>query len=173
MLATMRFTCYHSPMGKLQRAFNEKLASLPVLLLERMVDRKLMDAQLSFAPDVKAALIQHILGGKLDEFVWHDDQAGDNIPQLRANLTFGKADFDEVELLLQKLPELISDTIVESARKSGLVVFTDLRKQWPIEGSLQEQDLIGFRSRLESRWGEGLNLLRMLLTACVSLRRLR
>ena len=46
------------------------------------------------------------------------------------------------------------------------MVLKHLKTRWDEERALQSVELAGFRNRLEQRWGQALNGLRMLLNDC-------
>jgi hypothetical protein len=147
-------------MDVLQRALDEAMQSLPSLFLEKLITKKLQGQGITPPKSLPAKITKHILSGAAESFKYSGGkQTGD------VALTLKEDDADEitrgVDIFCEtQLPKVLRDVAARVAKP----ILKDLESRWFDEHSLQQADLSGFRARLESRWGEGLGQLRMLLT---------
>lgn len=100
-----------------------------------------------------------ILNEKIDELNFHADTELKEVV-----LHFTDADGDAVEAkmeaFLDKLPTLMQGLTNDAAD----AILTGLKRKWTAESRQQQRELNGFRKRLAERWGNGLELLKMLVT---------
>lgn len=148
-------------MAFINDAIQDAVSDVQNELLRALLERKLTEAGIPMPPETIDAYAKHLLSGNDDGFVW---DSGDDDWGSKLDLT----DEDEPELdaaidqILGKVPEIF-DAGIEGFSRS---VFNDLRSKWPDENARQKAETDGFKERLEERWGEGLDYLRMLLTCC-------
>jgi len=151
-------------MGQLQRVLNEQVAGLPRLALRRVLEQKVREQGINLPSAAFEALLDHLLHGKGEDFSWNDDHTGADRQAKRLEICFGEDDAAKVEEICEKATTAIPGIIEDILEKSGAGLLKSLKGRWNIEGAAQCYEVDGFRDRLEERWGEGLNLLRMLLT---------
>lgn len=147
-------------MDVLQQALHKAIASLPALMLEKLISKKLRDQGVKFPKTLPRKIAEHILSGTTEPF----RHAGRTQPK-DISLTFDEADGEEVTRVVEKflnvqLPALVDDFAERISKKT----LRDLKKNWTEEQRLQQVDLAGFRERMEETWGKPLGQLRMLLT---------
>ena len=147
-------------MGVLQRELERSFDNLPEEVLRNILKRKLKEAGRRLPPAAFDALVRHLLDGNEDEFEW-DAPGGRDL-----QLEFNEDDFAEIDAVQQALVEDLPELLTRLAQKSGRDLFKSLSERWETEGTTQRQADDGFRERLRMRWGEGLDLLAMLLTCC-------
>ena len=136
------------------------MTSLPSLFLEKLIAKRLRDQGITAPKSLPAKIAKHILSGNTEPFRYRGGKQAGNV-----TLTLKEADADEV----MRATEVFCDTqfptlfpVIASRVSKGIL--KNLKSRWADEHALQETDLSEFRARLESRWGEGLGQLRMLLT---------
>jgi hypothetical protein len=151
-------------MGQLQRALHKNLATLPKLMLRRILERKLGEQEIDLPPAAFEALLDHMLSHNDQHFTWTDGGADTGQQPRNLELIFDEKDTAQAQELSDRLITTIPEIIETIADKSGADLFNTLRKNWAIEGMVQRYEIDEFRDRLEHRWGEGLQILRMLLT---------
>jgi hypothetical protein len=144
----------------LQQAVHNSIASLPAVMLEKLLSKKLRDQGVNFPKTLPRKLAEHILSGATEPF----RHAGRTQPK-DISLTFDDADCEEITRAVDKflntqLPILVDDFAERIAKKT----LRGLEKSWIEEQRLQKVDLAGFRERMEETWGRPLAQLRMLLT---------
>lgn len=149
-------------MDTLQKTMNRWLEELPRLFLADLLDDKLRANGIKLSKRKRGEFADKILKKELDAFDFGDGRKSG----AKRNITIEFTDTDS-ELMQQKfrefmdrLPALI-DGLVEKTTKS---ILTTLKRRWPSESRAQRRDLDGFRKRLQERWGDGLEKLRMIIT---------
>lgn len=154
-------------MAKLQRALLEQIDKPPEVVLQRILRRKLVEAGIEIPPAAFDALIDHVLRQGGDVFTWTDAKTGEEAETVRKlTLSFGDKDIEEIQSFTSEFEARLPALINTLATEGAATLFRTLKERWTIEGAVQRYELDGFRERMEERWGEGLNLLRMLLTCC-------
>jgi len=154
-------------MSTLRKAFQDQFEKLPEMVLRRIVQRKLAEADVELPVRAVDALVDHLLRQEDDgNFTWSD--AKDESPEMRRNLalSFDEKDAEEIESTVARVTSELPAIVEKVIAQGGDVLFKSLKERWPIEGELQRNEVQDFNERLKERWGEGLNLLRMLLTCC-------
>lgn len=144
----------------LQQSLEDGLSTLPVVLLEHQISRKLKQQGIEQPRGLAREIAEHVLSGKTEPFIAKGAPGGREL-----NLTIDDSDIEQLDQAFERfrkeqLPALVRST-ANGIAKSTL---KDLKTRWPDEQRLQEADLVGFRARMESRWGKPLGQLRMLLT---------
>ena len=149
-------------MAELQRILEKQFGNVSRLILQKLIEKKLKAAGIDRKSDLVDRLVDHVLSGSTKTFQWDD---GSNIKS-DVTLSILKEDILEIEEAKSKLlaatphiVESVSEDIAKGLLKS-------LKGNWAKEHSLQVEDVLGFRTRLERRWGKALGMLRMLLTIC-------
>lgn len=147
-------------MDVLQQALHEAITSVPVLMLEKLILRKMRAQGVKFPKTLPRQLAAHLLTGTTEPFHYR----GRTLPE-DISLSFDETDSEEVnrvidEFLNIRLPALVDDFAERFSKKT----LRGLKKSWPEEQRLQQADLARFRVRMEETWGKPLGQLRMLLT---------
>ncbi len=150
-------------MKHIQRTLNNKISKIPELVLQEFLKLKLEEVGLSLPPEGIAELTHHILSDNTENFLW-DNKDKENIQHY--TISFDDKDAEEITRMVEKLTSKIPEIIDDTSKKTARSIFKTLRAKWSVEGIIQAYETDGFCQRLEDRWGEGLGLLRMLLTAC-------
>jgi len=147
-------------MGVLQRELERSFEKLPEVALRNILKRKLKEAGRRLPRPAFNALVRHLLDGKDEEFEWDGPDNGE------LHLVFDDYDLAEVDAFQRAFEEELPDIITRLATKSGRDLFHSLSDRWTTQGAEFRAADEGFRVRLRLRWGEGLDLLGMLLTCC-------
>jgi Family of unknown function (DUF5677) len=146
-------------MDTIQNAMNDVIENVPADILSDLLDEKLRAQGIKLAKDKRKELAKRILKEKVDELTFDADTEFKDIV-----LQFTDADTDAVkarlETFLEKLPTFVQGFTNETAD----VLQKSLKRKWKAESRRQQRDLKGFRERLAERWGNGLELLKMLVT---------
>lgn len=148
------------PTGDLQDAIDEVIADLPHHFAKAFFDKKLPSIGVEPKKRFIDKLVDHVLAAGDDEI--HFEEIDDD---LLANLTITDEDLEELdrntkEFVRKELPRILA----ESALDGGKRITKALKRNWPEQHAWQREADVGFRARLEIRWGKALDLLRMLLT---------
>ena len=144
----------------MQQAMEKATANLPALFLQRLIEKKFREQGIEPPKGFSEKMSAHYLGGNRGPFTFNSRDLPKNV-----KLTFTKADADEISKALEEFCDTQLPKVIEStARKTAVSVLKTLRERWPNEHAQQEQELKGFRDRLEECWGPAIGQLRMLLT---------
>ena len=150
-------------MDDIKKILLEATQDLPRKIFRKALLRKIKESNASLPDEVIDPLLNHILAGSTESFVWHKDEEGDDVS---IKLNFTDEDVRQVEAQVAKaikaLPEAVNGALTAAA--DGF--FKALCKRWKDEHLLQRYEVADFQQGLEQRWGRGLTLLRMLLTCC-------
>jgi hypothetical protein len=150
-------------MRPIQRTLNNEISKMPELVLQEFLKRKLKEVGSPLPPEGIAALMRHIMSGNTENFVWDDK---DKVNTQDHTISFDDKDEEEIIRMVEKLTSKMPDIIDNVSKKTARDIFKTLRAKWTVEGAIQAYETDEFRQRLEDRWGEGLDLLCMLLTVC-------
>ncbi len=137
---------------------------MPRLLLQKLIEEKLSAEGLADNPGLAESLTANLLKGGGDAFEW-DNGAPSGVPR---NLTLSFSEKDTARLteitdgFIEHLPATIENIVEEAAEN----LVRTLKRRWPEQAAYEMAVFDGFRGRLEARWGDGFDLLRMLLTSC-------
>ncbi|MES0198919.1 DUF5677 domain-containing protein [Mesorhizobium sp. M0011] len=151
-------------MGKIQKALQEQISRLPRLALQPILERKLKEQSIDLPKDAFEVLLDRLLSGKDEDFTWSDGdiEKSDELRDLK--LVFDDADEKEIENFATRMQSVIPEVVQSTVAMGGAHLFKAMKKSWEIDGAIERFQMDQFQERLEERWGEGLQLLRMLLT---------
>jgi hypothetical protein len=150
-------------MDTMKKALLDSVHKAPALILRKILTRKVIEAGVELPPDGMKALIDHIMETKNGNFVWPDSSSDRS---WHLDLTFNDEDAKEAEASMALLTTTIPDAILKGVDEAGKGIFKNLCARWDVEYHMQQEEILGFKDRLEELWGEGLSYLRMLLTCC-------
>jgi hypothetical protein len=150
-------------MGQIQRTIEEELAKTPRIFLSRLISAKLEEIGVNDSPGLAEAMIGHVLAGKTDSFLW-DDGRPSSAPLRHIKLSISNEELEDLQkqtlrFFEDEVPKLIENATRSAARHA----LKALKADWYELGAYEIDLLVGFRARLEERWGDGFDLLRMLL----------
>jgi Family of unknown function (DUF5677) len=147
-------------MDTLQQSLNQVLEGVPAILLEKLIDKKLQKQGIPRSKDLSKKLAAHILSKTDKPFKYKSRKYSGHI-----RLAFSEADANEISNAFDRFTEeQLPKLLPEVAHRVSKIVLKRLESSWQAEHAQQEADLVGFRQRLEERWGKPLGQLRMLLT---------
>ncbi|MFL6387187.1 MAG: DUF5677 domain-containing protein [Terriglobales bacterium] len=146
-------------MDVLQEFLNQAIAKVPALLLEKVIARKLKEQGIA-GKGLSRKLADHVLSGKREPLKFRSSKHTGSV-----TLDFNETDADEITQAADRFCETqLPKLLVNMAAKTSRTILKDLKSRWATENSLQSEEISEFRKRLERRWGEPLDQLRMLLT---------
>lgn len=137
--------------------------SLPKMILGRVLAQKLEDAKVEIPPEAFHALVDHVLTGQKDHFVWVD---GVDSEIKNVILEFTEKDSNDIEIAVNKAIKSLPEIVLLAIDQASKLLFNRLKKNWDDEHLAQQYEVQMFREGMEARWGDGLDYLRMLLTCC-------
>jgi hypothetical protein len=147
------------PMDFIQKTVDRTIEDIPANILSDLLDEKLCAQGIILATDKRKELARRILREKVSELTFDVDTDVKNVV-----IQFTDEDTQAVsakmEAFLDRLPKLIQGLLDETAD----TWLKSLKRKWKAESRQQQRDLDEFRDRLAERWGDGLELLRMLVT---------
>lgn len=144
-------------------ALQDVFKSLPKMILGRVLARKLEDAKIEIPPEAFEALVEHVLTGQKDHFVWDDGIDGE---VKNVILEFTEQDSKDLDIALNKAIKSVPEMVLLALDQASKLLFNRLKKNWDDEHLSQQYEIQMFREGMEARWGRGLDYLRMLLTCC-------
>lgn len=150
-------------MSVIQSAVLAAFDKVPRTILRKLVVRKLGEAGVNMPSDAIDAFVEHVFAQTRENFVW------EGTPEEQAKLvrlTFTEEDRAELDYDIDKALEQLPTAVKAACEHAGKKMFERIRNNWAIEGALQRYETEAFLERLEERWGEGLEYLRMILTCC-------
>lgn len=154
-------------MNSINKILRTQVGNISKNVVRQFLDKKLARDGIEIPKAAVDALADHIASGNDQDFTWVDDETGEEPEQIRhLKLNFDESDASEIETLTSRITASLPQIIQEAVDHSGVLFFKGLRKRWPNEGEIQRLETDEFCTRIEERWGEGLDLLRMLLTCC-------
>lgn len=147
-------------MGTLQKSLEQSIAKVPHRLLANLIATKLQEQGIKVPKSIPAKIVEHILSGHTEPFKFGTARDHRSI-----RLAISKDETEEISrsyanFLENKLPAFTSDL----AHRLAKAILKDLKSKWPEQQSWQRMQIVGFQERLEGRWSDPLNGLRMLLT---------
>ena len=147
-------------MDVLQQALHKAIATLPTVVLEKLVAKKLGEQGVKFPKTLPRKVAEHVLSGAAEPFCFDGRTEPEDI-----SLTFDGTDLAEIDRVIDTFLDVQLPVLVEGfAERISKQMLRDLKKRWPKEQKAQQVDLAGFRERMEETWGKPLRQLRMLLT---------
>lgn len=154
-------------MTAIDKILRAQIANISRTVMRQLLEKKLARGGVEIPKAAIDALAEHIVSGGDQPFIWIDKKAGEESPELRdLTVKFDETDAAEVEALTLKITEQLPQITREAFDRTGSNIFKDLKDRWLTEGAIQRLETDEFCERIEERWGEGLDLLRMLLTCC-------
>jgi hypothetical protein len=138
------------------------LNKVPKLLLEQLVRKKLDATGVDLPTKAKRALVKHVLEGRGKTFRWENPNDEDLTASIV--LEFTESDIQEAEAAFKRVADGLPQELDRITGEQSERMFNDLVEKWTAEHAAQSSETTEFQQRLEERWGEGLNLLRILLT---------
>lgn len=150
-------------MDDLTKVLLETTQDLPRKILRKMILRKVRESNAPLPDEMIEPLLNHILAGNPESFVWHSDIEGDDVS---VKLNFTDEDIREIEEQVAKAVKAIPEAVNGGLTAAADMFFKTLCKRWENEHLMQRYEIADFQEGLEQRWGRGLMLLRMLLTSC-------
>ena len=149
---------------KIQTTFAEKFIELMDLAARNVLADAIRDKFRAQGLDIDGFpvhdLIEHMLAGHENNFVWDDGKEDERA--VAAGFTKQETDaiLSEIEDLLNRHPEIFEESLQEAAK----ILLRQIQKSYPEERVEEQAGLYGFRRRLEFRWGVPLNLFRLMLS---------
>ena len=147
-------------MSRITKAVHASLATMPAKLFRNLLAEKLKAQGMEPLPELVDKLADHLLANEAGEFMW--DAPGDD---RHVVLHFGPEDGAALEQKYKDVFDALPDIILNATDRTCESMVKSMRARWPAEQVLQDAEMSRFRAGLELRWGEGLDYLRMLLTA--------
>jgi hypothetical protein len=150
----------------LANAFDSIIADLPRKLLVDAFERKLAEKSLRISRRKIHLMAARVLRDEpihQPNFIERlKERLGFAAKELAIEFTDGDAAtiLEALESFTEKLPEIVEKTL----ETSSAVLLTALKADWGRESKSQRRDRSGFRRRLYTRWGKGLELLKMFIT---------
>ncbi|MFM9927488.1 DUF5677 domain-containing protein [Variovorax sp. H27-G14] len=144
------------------------LQELPEIALRKVLRRKMREAGYELPAKAAKAFAEHVMKGAQARFSW---KQGRSAEVRHIDLTFTDADAVELETTVSTMTKALPGAIAKASDKVSLLYFKSLCEKWATEGVSQAEEIESFRHNLEERWGDGLGLMRMLLTCCRELGR--
>lgn len=148
---------------EIERALVAQAMKIGKNWLERRLAEKLRAAGVEPKPKLLKSLVAQISTADTDDA---PRTLEDLCSELPGNLTleFTDAELADLEATLDRFQALMPGILSEFTTNEAERLFKTLKARWPDEYKRQRKELHRFAGRLDKRWGEGLNLLRMLLT---------
>lgn len=143
----------------LQRALDSSVKKIPVMALEKILATKLKSGGIRDFRRKAHLLAEHLLAKGDEPFEWGSGNKREDI-----QIHFDDDDIRELEKLADKSIEQLPSIVTKLAYSTALRVVDRSISMWREERYKELRDLEGFRNRLEDRWGEPLDLLRLLLS---------
>lgn len=146
-------------MKPLQKALHTSIDGLPRIALVKILAPKLKAAGIRGHRRKAEELADYILTSKEDSFAWGEDDEDEEIV-----ISFDEDDHRELERISAKFTDSLKNLIPKLARTTAQRVLRVSIRRWREERYVELRQMEGFKLRLEDRWGEGLDLLRLLVT---------
>lgn len=122
--------------------------------------QKFTDAGLTPKPPMIAAIIDHTLGKTETEFVWDDMSEAEKTFLDEIDLT--DADMAKLDDQMAIFEEELSRSVTKVATKGSKDLLNSLKANWPTIHADDQQRTDAFEARLEARWGESFDHVRLL-----------
>jgi transposase len=142
----------------LQKALHESIDTLPRIALVKLLVPKLKAAGIRDYRRKSEELAEHLLSTGEDTFSWGSAAETESLV-----IAFTEEDHKELEKIAAKFTDALTDVIPKLAKTTAQRVLRESKRRWREDRYLALREMEGFRLRLEDRWGEGLDLLRLLL----------
>ena len=147
----------------LQAMFQEQIGELPRLLATRFVRGK--QEPLGRAGDERlvGTLVDHLLGGDGGDTLEFDGEYLDGALPRDFVLHFDDADLAELERMVAEFEEELPEILTGAAKEAAKVMLRSYKRSWSEWHPHVVSEMDGFKANLQARWGEGFDLLRMLI----------
>ena len=143
-------------MGILQDTFDMEVEKLPRTVLLHVVTEKLVTLGFD-EPDLAAKITEHVLSGDTESISW------ESADDAEIELVFGDKDIQRIDEKVGQLTEALPDIVENLTKNAGRELLADFRGQWAKLAPRMNDEVEQFNARLQARWGESLQALRLLL----------
>lgn len=150
-------------MQSLQAILEEQLAELPRAIATQLIRDKLEPMGLADNEPVVAALVAHVLSGADDGPFDLEVDLPEGVSPDGIVLDFGGEDFAFIAKAEAAFHDELPGLIQETARRAAQFVVAGYRASWPDFRAAEVAAVDDFRGNIEARWGEGFDLVRMLI----------
>lgn len=145
-------------MNSLQKAIEKQLLDVPALCLAPLIKSKFFEQGIKVSPSRIRTIARQILKGKTNFAM-----PGCRTEPLQITIT--EEDTTEIVEKVNRFMEEDLQAILENVQvKTSPSILKSLKRRWPSERRMQLKEISEFRKRLNQRWGNGINKLRMLVT---------
>lgn len=153
-------------MDTYSKAFEEAIAALPQTLLADLIKNKLDAQGVKLSKKKLTLLVANILKGEPTNCVSFLDRIKKKlgVAVREATLEFTDEDFKAVERALEEYMERLPQTVQDVVEQSSTDLLELLKTDWRSEAKRLKSEREAFKKRLHERWGDGISLLRMLIT---------
>ncbi|MEZ5125321.1 MAG: DUF5677 domain-containing protein [Thermoleophilia bacterium] len=146
--------------GSYQRILDHELADVPYRIAATVITEKLAAMGIPVGEEERENLFRHLKDDAGDSFSFDDGMGNE-----RTEVRITAADLARIDGRLDTfMTEGVSAIVDDVGDKASELILASLRESWALEQERQLLERDGFRDRLHGRWGEGIDLLRMLLT---------
>ena len=145
-------------MASFHSAIKDGLKSIPNAALEKVLQPKFKAAGVRDHKAMAKAFAAHLLSQSEQPFEWGSGKNNRII-----DISFDDEDAAEIERISSKIVDSIPDIVDKLSKTTAERMALDFADEWRSMRYIEERDLRGFRDRLEDRWGDGLDALRVLL----------
>ncbi|MBD2841472.1 DUF5677 domain-containing protein [Erythrobacter rubeus] len=142
--------------------FLDSVSKTPEQLLSKLLEGKLKEAGVKQYRKGAKALASHMLENGDQEFHFEDEDD----EELDISIQISADDIALLEKQADALVGEIPEIVDRLAREQSREMLDDYRKDWFRYRRAEERDFSAFRWRLEARWGEALDDLRLLVDLC-------
>lgn len=149
-------------MRNLKKVIEDELEKIPEIFLKSLIEEKL-DAYGIHEPQLIEAIAAQILRGDDVDLNW-ETNGSVNIDELELEITeedTAKLSSDIEAFIAHEIPKIVRNTINEGAE----MLLESLEEIWANVKIEEKSEAKQFQKRLELRWGEALDPLRILLAA--------
>ena len=147
-------------MSILHKEFVRQVQDFPRLLLEKLLEQKVEASGVSLPENAVSELAEHILSGNQEKLIFENDGSDREIL-----IEFTE---DEVSDLFEALKEFrknrLPDLALSAAKDTSKIVLKKLKKDWAAYSEWHEVEYVSFCCDLDSKWGDAIDSLHMLLT---------
>lgn len=142
----------------LQKALHASIDELPRIALVKLLAPKLKAARIRDYRRKAEQLAEHLLTKGDETFTWGDEGDKEEVV-----ISFTEDDNRELERIAKKLTDSLQDIIPKLASTTAQRMLQVYERRWREQRYVELRKMDGFKLRLEDRWGEGLDHLRLLL----------
>lgn len=143
----------------------EKIESFPRNILRNVIESKLKNHNFERKEEAIDDICNQIISGNFATATWSDEKLGD----ADIDISLDKDDVAELERSLENYVSDIPMTIDKISDEIAILTQRDMQRRWRAEYNNQLVENYGFRLRLEERWGNALDQIRILLTSVIEI----